>query len=674
MTPPKLLLVDDEVNILNALKRLLIHENFDITATDSPFEALHLVSKAEFTVIVSDQRMPHMEGIVLLKKIKTISPIPLRILLTGYADMDVALSAINEGEVFRFLSKPWNDETLIQTLKQAAEHYETVKAQKTAQQRNAHLKEKTQALTEKNMDLVFHNRRLGEEVNRSYIISVQAMAKSMKLYEPRLWHHALSVKMICGKIAQLLGLTPQQSTQLETAALLHDIGQVGLPRALLKKPESALKPAEQELWREHSFNGFSIVGMIPYFQEAALLIRHHHEAFDGGGYPSGLKGQAIPAGSRMIAVADAYATLKKGHPLTMDDSAREALAFLESRSGTQFDPDAVALIRNCVAPHPENKNAPEQQSVLNHWREAIEANAAQFVSEELYRPDFSMPIPSETADSGIETGSAPQGDTLSAQTFPASGTSTAASALPMNFGFEEEENQFSEALPPWQTEEAWLAYAEERPFSPIGESAPSPVASASFEDSSPPLPSFPDPVPRPARPQSVPDNQAVGNPGSVPDRERALFPDRALPDTGPEEQAFSPEVAWDNLPAATSTQTPDTQNPPSPPSAPESPPGPGSIDAASLNYLSKSKQVLKNVHAQAYRDARQQKYREVVISPAFLCAGMVLARDLVTTQGVKLLQKGSIINPEQLPGLKSYLSRNGLDDLEIYVLKPLQAR
>lgn len=146
MAYPKLLLVDDEVNILRALERLLIAEDFDITVVNSPQDALHLVAKEEYAIVMSDQRMPQMEGTSLLQKVKEISPASVRILLTGYADIHAATSAINDGEVYRFLSKPWQDDELLDTLKLALTEFETAKQRKDVYSHNTELEEENHTL------------------------------------------------------------------------------------------------------------------------------------------------------------------------------------------------------------------------------------------------------------------------------------------------------------------------------------------------------------------------------------------------------------------------------------------------------------------------------------------------------------------------------------------------
>jgi DNA-binding NtrC family response regulator len=146
MAYPKLLLVDDEVNILRALERLLIAEDFDITVVNSPQEALHLIAREEYAIVMSDQRMPQMEGTSLLQKVKEISPASVRILLTGYADIHAATSAINDGEVYRFLSKPWQDDELLDTLKNALAEFETAKQRKDVYSHNTELEEENQTL------------------------------------------------------------------------------------------------------------------------------------------------------------------------------------------------------------------------------------------------------------------------------------------------------------------------------------------------------------------------------------------------------------------------------------------------------------------------------------------------------------------------------------------------
>jgi response regulator RpfG family c-di-GMP phosphodiesterase len=598
MTGPKLLLVDDEANILSSLRRLLIPNNFDVTITESPFEALHLVSKEEFAIVMSDHRMPHMEGTVLLKKIKEISPASIRILLTGYADLNAATSAINEGEVYRFLAKPWDDETLLNLLKEAQAEFERNREQKDAHKRNSELKELNKNLTERNVNQVVQNRHLIRELDHSYALSIKAMASPMKLYDARLWHQALSAKLICQGLTKALSLPPQQATQLETAGFLHEIGKVGLPHSILKKPESAMTAQEKDLYQEYPFNGATIVGLLPHFQEAALLIRYHREHFDGAGYPDGLKGEQIPAGSRLIAVVDAYVKLKKGHPLTIDDAAHQALAALENQSGKQFDPEAIALLQKFLLVDKASNN-PLSLDMIKPWQASMAAYATDFPSAEA--------DPKNEASQGNAAKTHVQDDRLAPPNKVAAKVNEAAGKTNF-FDFEE----LPETLPSWGSEEEWAAKTSETSFVPCSELL------------------------------TAEEKTMLTAPANA----------RALVET-------SVVAAQDETqPAKPAMPHPSTE-----------------LSHAIGAYLSQTPRQggTKNVYKQAAAPTPQQ-YREVSITSAVLCAGMVLSRNLVSPQGVKLLEQGSVIHPDQLHGLKSYLTRNGLQDLEIHVLKPVSIR
>ena len=159
MTNRKILFVDDEVNILKALQRLLFLENFEVDVTESPEKALQLIRQNDYAVVVSDHRMPSMEGTALLEHTKIISPDSIRILLTGYADLHAATTAINEVGVYKFLSKPWNDTELVEVLKDALVKYEAAMEQKFLRFENQSLLHENLLLTQEKVLQDFESQR-----------------------------------------------------------------------------------------------------------------------------------------------------------------------------------------------------------------------------------------------------------------------------------------------------------------------------------------------------------------------------------------------------------------------------------------------------------------------------------------------------------------------------------
>ncbi len=343
-----ILLVDDEENILKALQRVLRREGYHILSTTDPTEALKIASKELPSVIVSDQKMPRMSGSELLSQVKDISPDTVRIMLTGYADMQSALSAINEGQVFRFISKPWNDDELREVLRQATfQNYlvrENKRLMEITKAQNAKLKdlnttlekkvlERTEQLHQKHQKLKALYRRL--QIN--FRDTVRVFVELTEMYDPFLGGHSKRVASQARVLAERLEITGVELNLVEIAAYLHDIGLIGFPREIYRRPYELLKPAQQALFRSHTEIGHALLQKIEFLRQVAVIVRSHHERYDGKGFPDGLSGNDIPIGARIIHLVSAY-----DHYLHRDGLGREkSINRIKRMSGRALDPSIV---------------------------------------------------------------------------------------------------------------------------------------------------------------------------------------------------------------------------------------------------------------------------------------------------------------------------------------------
>lgn len=309
MSVHRLLIVDDEASILNSLKRLLRPEKYEIDITTSPQEALGWLKIKKYSLIVSDQRMPDMEGTVFLEQAKALAPDTVRILLTGYADMQAAIDAINRCAVYRFLTKPWNDEEIKIAFKRAIEH---------------------------------------GELEKGFITTVRLLSQMGEMHSSHIGHHSKRVALYSKNIAQKMGLSEQDCFQIEMAAMLHDIGKIAIPTEILEKDEIKLTEVESAQLRKHTLQGELIVMMIPNLTDAARIVRHHHEKFDGSGYPDKLRGDTIPLGSRIIFVADQFDRLVN-HPNPQHAyTPQKAFDFLMGSRRGFFDPQVLASLQQTL--------------------------------------------------------------------------------------------------------------------------------------------------------------------------------------------------------------------------------------------------------------------------------------------------------------------------------------
>lgn len=345
----KILIVDDEPANLRLLERLFRRDYQVITAA-SGREALELLGQHDVALLITDQRMPGMTGIELLKNTVALRPHMVRMILTGYTDVSALVEAINCGHVYKYVTKPWNNDDLRLTVERALEHYETAKSRNMLEGANQRLSVRLQEMT------------------RGVVC---AISDALEAKDEFVSGHGRRVSGYATAIGRRMHLDESRLEEISLAAFLHDIGKIGTPESLLLKP-STLSADERAVMQLHSERGARILSGVPEMTEIADAIRYHHEHFDGTGYPAGLQGESIPLASRIIHVADAYDAMTSPRPFRQAWDHDAAIAQLNFKSGTQFDPqvveafcglDALADIRQSIALHHEINQTPELASV-----------------------------------------------------------------------------------------------------------------------------------------------------------------------------------------------------------------------------------------------------------------------------------------------------------------------
>ncbi|MDQ3804048.1 MAG: HD domain-containing protein, partial [Acidobacteriota bacterium] len=314
----KIMIVDDEPANLRLLERLF-RRDYTVVTANSGEEAIRLLEQHDVALLITDQRMPGMTGIELLKLTAPLRPHMVRIILTGYTDVTALVEAINCGQVYKYVTKPWSNDELRLTVSRALEHYDT--------NRSRH-------------ELALTNQRLVgrmKEMTRGF---VRAIADALEAKDDHVHGHARRVRSYAAAIGRQMGLGEETLEQLALASFLHDIGKIGTPDHILLKP-GALSPEEAARMRQHSRRGARMLTGIVGLEDAAEAVLHHHEHFDGTGYPGGLSGEQIPLLSRIILVADAYDAMTSPRPFRDACSHEEAVARLGEGAGSRFDPEVV---------------------------------------------------------------------------------------------------------------------------------------------------------------------------------------------------------------------------------------------------------------------------------------------------------------------------------------------
>ncbi|MET7013708.1 response regulator c-di-GMP phosphodiesterase, NosR family [Uliginosibacterium flavum] len=361
---PVILLVDDEPNVLSSLRRLLRPAGYTVLTANSGAEALTLLEAEAVDLIVSDMRMPGMTGAELLAQARERWPATLRLLLTGYAEVSSAISAINEGGIYRYISKPWDDEELLKTLHQALElaglqreksrlealtHHQN----EALRELNATLEDKVRVRTEE-LNIAHQEVSLAmEKLKKTFFNSVQVLSNLIEMRGPALAGHSRRVADVARHLAEKMQIPPAQIHEILLAGLLHDIGKIGYPDALLTKPFTHMSADEIGIARKHPLNGAAALMSMPDMRGVADIIRSHHERWDGKGFPDGLAGDKIPLGARILALANDYDAAQLGTLSPKRMTVDEAKGWVLEGSRFRYDPAVVEAFGALVGRAPK---------------------------------------------------------------------------------------------------------------------------------------------------------------------------------------------------------------------------------------------------------------------------------------------------------------------------------
>lgn len=353
------LCVDDEPNILSSLRRLLRGQGYRILLAESGAAALAILEQETVDVITSDMRMPEMNGAQLLARVCARWPGTMRLLLTGYAEIQAIQDAINEGEIYRYITKPWVDDDILLVVRHALERrqLEQEKARLEAltvrqndelkalnQSLEAKVEARTRLLKAQHEATVAANKKL----HHNFVTTIKIFSSMIEQRSHSVPGHTRQVAALAGKMGALLGLDPQDSGDLAIAALLHDLGKIGFSDAMLRTPLTALHGETLGLFRKHPVRAQEFLMPLEDLRGSAAILRCQLERFDGNGFPDGLAGFAIPIGARILALAIDYYNLQQGVMVQRHLRADEALTLVLDASGKRYDPQVVAAFRQVV--------------------------------------------------------------------------------------------------------------------------------------------------------------------------------------------------------------------------------------------------------------------------------------------------------------------------------------
>jgi response regulator RpfG family c-di-GMP phosphodiesterase len=343
-----ILIVDDEIGPRESL-RMVLKPNYNVYTVENGYAAIQMIQQVEMDVLTLDLKMPGMNGIETLKEIRMISPDVMVIIITGYGTLKTAIEAIRYG-VFDYIPKPFNVPEILSII------------DKSIQRRKLNLKVKEvlgncfnqQLLKDPvaNVDSLLQEENKvatnykWDDINlsdtQSCLEFAKVLAYTLEEKDPYTSGHSERVCYYSDFISKRLSLSPKERSELQIASYLHDIGKIGISNRFINK-KGTLSSTDWAVIKQHTRKSIELLVPLNLSSNIISYIQHHHERYDGTGYPDGLAGEKIPLGARIIAISDSYDSMTSDRPYRKPLTNGDAKSELLKNAGKQFDPNLVAL-------------------------------------------------------------------------------------------------------------------------------------------------------------------------------------------------------------------------------------------------------------------------------------------------------------------------------------------
>lgn len=370
-----LLFVDDEPNVLKALRRLFRDAEYDMHLAESGAAGLEILEHHAIDLIISDMRMPKMDGAEFLTRAAERWPDTVRILLTGYADIESTIAAVNKGKIYSYCSKPWEDNELKILVNNALEQkrlreerqqlFEIINRQnQQLKELNASLEEKVEKRTEQLRKSLLLIEQANDALKKQYTDSVKVFAKVIEMRPGIKSGHAKYIAENAREVALRLNMSAADVKDVVYAGLLLQIGKMSLPDNLLTEPLLTMNSQQKKRFINHAQEGRDLLKGIDPLHNAALLISHQYEYYDGSGDPSGLKGKAIPLGARVLTVIRDYVTYLDGSITGSAMTTDQVKNRLFTKKNSLYDPDVVDVFLALLA---ETESHDERPVIEISW-------------------------------------------------------------------------------------------------------------------------------------------------------------------------------------------------------------------------------------------------------------------------------------------------------------------
>jgi response regulator RpfG family c-di-GMP phosphodiesterase len=348
-----ILCVDDEPNILSALRRLFRAQGYEVLTEESARAGLVVLETRQVDLVISDMRMPEMDGAQFLEQARARRPDTLRLLLTGHADVEQIIGAVNRGAIYRYITKPWDDHEMTLVVRHALERQALEREQHRLEELTVHqneqLRELNQSLEAKVASRTEELRKVlddlvgsNDKLKRNFLTSIQVFSSLIELRGANLAGHSRRVADLARRLAIKLGLDARETQQIFIAGLLHNIGKIGFSDSLLEMAVPRMNGELLGLYRAYPARGEQLLMPLEDLREAATLVRAHQERFDGEGFPDRLAGLDIPIGARILALASDYDNLQIGTLTERQLRPEQAAQIVIESRGKRYDPAVVA--------------------------------------------------------------------------------------------------------------------------------------------------------------------------------------------------------------------------------------------------------------------------------------------------------------------------------------------
>ncbi|HEV2176936.1 MAG TPA: HD domain-containing phosphohydrolase [Terriglobia bacterium] len=334
----RILVVDDDAQVCKLLCETLALEGFDCRGAGSGSEALREFDREPCDLIISDLRMPGMSGLDLLKAARGRDAHLAFIMVTAENDLRVGIEAMKQGAA-DYVVKPFQRDVVRASVERALERR---RLERDLERYRLHLEDRVRERTRQLQGAL-------ERVEQTYDETLAALGAALELRDSQTQGHSRRVTRYCLEIARAFDCSDDELKNIARGSFLHDIGKIGVPDSILLKP-GALTPDEAAVMRRHAQTGYDLVCRIAFLAPAAEIVLSHQERYDGRGYPRGLRGEAIPLGSRIFAVADALDAMTSDRPYRRARPFAEAREEIRRESGRQFDPEVVRVFLSISEP------------------------------------------------------------------------------------------------------------------------------------------------------------------------------------------------------------------------------------------------------------------------------------------------------------------------------------